>query len=165
MTCSALLVDTSGSASARYGWVFRAELSAAGKPIPPGLALEAVKNLDPGLLLIEVVSASTEVLRLVERVMADSPRPIVLLVGSPAARQAAFPLLAAGALDVISVPFSHDAAAESALRKQLVLLSSISVVRHPAGRKRRASTGPPTVRPDYFVVAIAASLGGPRALA
>lgn len=165
MTCSALLVDTSGAAGARYGWVFRAELTAAGEPIPPSLALEAVRRLDPQLLLIEVVSASNEVLRLVERVMSDSPRPIVLLAGSPAARQAAFPLLAAGALDVISVPSSHDAAAEAALRKQLVLLSSISVVRHPAGRKRRTSTGLPLVRPDYFVVAIAASLGGPKALA
>lgn len=165
MSCSALLVDTSGTAGARYRWVFRNELTAAGEPVPPGLALDTVRRLDPELLLIEVVSASAEVLRLVERVMSDSPRPIVLLVGSPAARQAAFNLLDAGALDVVSVPETPDAAAEAALRKQLVLLSSISIVRHPRGRKRRTSAGLPMVRPDYFVVAIAASLGGPKALA
>ena len=165
MSCSALLVDTSGTAGARYGWVFKRELESAGEPVPPSLALEAVKTLDPDLLLIEVIALSAEVLRLVERVMSDSPRPIVLLVTSPQARQAAFSLLDAGALDVISVPAVLDTPIEMALRKQLVLLSSISVVRHPRGRKRRTSAGLPMVRPDYSVVAIAASLGGPKALA
>lgn len=165
MTCSALLVDTSGQGGARYGWVFRGELTLAGDPVPPSLALEAVRRLDPGLLLIEVMSASAEVLQLVERVMSDSPRPIVLLVASPAARLAAFALLDAGALDVVSVPAALDAPTEAGLRKQLLLLSSVSVVRHPRGRKRRTSTGLPMVRPDYAVVAIAASLGGPKALA
>lgn len=165
MTCPALLVDTSGSAAARYGWVFRGELTAAGEPVPPGLALESVKRLDPKLLLIEVVPPSQEVMRLVERVMSDAPRPIVLLVGSPAARQAAFALLDAGALDVVSVPEQLDSKTESALRKQLVLLSSVKVVRHPRGRKRRTSAGLPMIRPEYPLVAIAASLGGPKALA
>lgn len=166
MTCTALLVDTSGNASARHGWVFQSgELTSAGRPVPPSLALEAVRKLNPQLLLIEVVGPSEDVQRLVERVMSDVPRPIVLLVGSPAARQAAFALLAAGALDVVSVPAALDEAVASSLRKQLLLLSSISVVRHPKGRKRRTSTGLPLIRPDYFVVAIAASLGGPKALA
>lgn len=165
MTCSALLVDTSGTAGARYGWVFQQELTAAGRPVPPSLALEAVRTLDPQLLLIELVGPSPDVLRLVERLMADLPRPIVLLVASPAARLAAFALLDAGALDVLSVPPVLDAAAENELRHQLVLLSSISVVRHPRGRKRRTSSGLPLVRPDFWVVAIAASLGGPKALA
>ena len=165
MSCSALLVDTSGTASARYGWVFQKEVTSAGQAVPPSLALEAVRKLDPQVLLIEVVEATGEVLRLVERVMSDLPRPIVLLVGSAAARQAAFALLDAGALDVISVPAHIDAAGENTLRKQLLLLSSISVVRHPRGRKRRTSAGLPMVRPDYWVVAIAASLGGPKALA
>ena len=165
MSCSALLVDTSGTASARYGWVFQKEVTSAGQAVPPGLALEAVRKLDPQVLLIEVVEPSADVLRLVERVMSDLPRPIVLLVGSAAARQAAFALLDAGALDVISVPATIDATGENTLRKQLLLLSSISVVRHPRGRKRRTSAGLPMVRPDYWVVAIAASLGGPKALA
>lgn len=165
MTRSVLLVDTSGTAGARYGRVIKGELSAAGDPVPPSLALEAARRLEPQLLLVEVVGPSPEVLRLVERVMSDSPRPIVLLVTSPSARQAAFELLDAGALDVVSVPEQLTPEIEATLRKQLVLLSSISIVRHPRGRKRRTSAGLPMVRPDYFVVAIAASLGGPKALA
>ncbi|MDP3155004.1 MAG: CheB methylesterase domain-containing protein [Archangium sp.] len=164
MSCTTLLVDTSGTAAARLGWVFEGELTRAGDATPPSLALELVRRVNPKLLLIEVVDASTEVLRLVERVMSDAPRPIVLLVASPVARQAAFALLDAGALEVVSIPLTHDAKAESALRKHLVLLSSISVVRHPRGRKRRTSAGLPMIRPDYSVVAIAASLGGPKAL-
>jgi two-component system chemotaxis response regulator CheB len=165
VTCPALLVDTSGSAATRYGWVFRGELTAAGDAVPPSLALESLKRLNPRLLLIEVVSPSAEVMRLVERVMSDAPRPIVLLAGSSAAKQAAFGLLDAGALDVVSVPEVVDARTESALRKQLVLLASVKVVKHPRGRKRRTSAGLPMIRPDYPIVAIAASLGGPKALA
>ncbi len=165
MTCSVLLVDTSGTAGARYGGVFRGELTPAAEPVPPSLALEACRRLDPKLLLVEVVGPAIDVLRLVERVMSDSPRPIVLLVTSPAARQAAFELLDAGALDVVSVPQQLTPEQEATLRKQLVLLSSVSIVRHPRGRKRRTSAGLPLVRPDFFVVAIAASLGGPKALA
>lgn len=165
MTCTALLVHTSGSASERYGWVFDRELVAAGLPVTPGLALEAVRRVNPELLLIELEGPSPEVQRLVERVMADLPRPIVLLVASAAGKQAAFGLLAAGALDAVSMPSAHDRAAQVAVRRQLVLLSSIAVVRHPRGRRRRTSTSFAAVKPDYFVVAIAASLGGPKALA
>ncbi len=162
MTCSVLLVDSSGHAASRLEGVFEKELSLVCSPVAPGLALEAVRKFDPGLLVVEVVGASAEVLKLVERVMADLPRPIVLIVESPGARQAAFSLLDAGALEVMPLPDRVDPVF---LRKQLVLLSSVQVVQHPRGRKRRTSAGFPAVRPDYFVVAIAASLGGPKALA
>lgn len=165
MSCRALLVDTSGTAQSRYGWLLQGELSPAAAPVAPGLALEVVRQVNPTLLLIEVVGDSREVLRLVERVMADAPRPIVLLVDSPTARQAAFALLDAGALEVLFVPDARGPNADAALRKQLMLLSSIKVVRHPRGRKRRTSANLPMLRPEYSVVAIAASLGGPKALA
>lgn len=165
MTCSALLVQTSGTARERYGWVFDRELVSVGPAVTPGLALEALRRAPPQLLLIELAGPSPDVQRLVERVMADLPRPIVLLVASPAAKQAAFALLAAGALDVISMPGEHDLAAQASVRRQLLLLSSVAVVQHPRGRRRRTSTSFAPVKPDYFVVAIAASLGGPKAIA
>ncbi len=165
MTSSVLLVDTTGTAAKRLQGVFVKDLALVCEPVTPSLALEAVRTLDPALVVVEVVSASPDVVRLVERVMSDLPRPIVLVVQTPAARLAAFSLLDAGALEVISVSERLDAADVADLRKQLVLLASIRVVRHPRGRKRRTSIGFAAVRPDYFVVAIAASLGGPKALA
>jgi two-component system chemotaxis response regulator CheB len=65
----------------------------------------------------------------------------------------------------VQLPARLDAAAVQALRKQLVLLAKVSVVKHPRGRRRRTSTRLPAIRPAYPVVAVAASLGGPRALA
>lgn len=161
-TATALLVDPDGAAGKRLKAVFNAALPLVTEPVPPSMALQSVRTFEPQLVVIDVGPSSTELLGVVERIMADAPRPIVLLTHSAGARQAAFALLAAGALEVISVAEHPDAAA---LRRQLLLLSSVRVVRHPRGRKRRTSASLPAVRPDYFVVAIAASLGGPRALA
>lgn len=162
---SVLLVDTSGTAGRRLEGLFQRELTLAGEPVTPGLALEAVRRREPAMVVLEVMGPSPEQQKLVERLMSDLPLPIVLVVSSSSAKSAAFSLLDAGALEVISLPERLDAAALKELRKQLVLLASIQVVRHPRGRKRRTSTGIQAVRPDYFLVAIAASLGGPKALA
>lgn len=165
MSSTALLVDTSGAAAKRLDGVFERELTLVAPPVPPSLALDAVRKFKPSLVVLEVVAASPDVVKLVERLMSDLPLPIVLVVQSPAARQVAFSLLDAGALEVVSLPERLDAATVLELRKQLQLLASVKVVRHPRGRKRRTSIGLPVIRPDYFVVAIAASLGGPKALA
>ncbi len=162
MTRTVLLVDSHGATARRVEPAFGDELKLVCNPTPPALALELVKKHDPALVLIDVVADSPEVVKLVERIMADRPRPIVLLVSSAAARKVAFTLLDAGALEIISLP---EAIHVSELRKQLLLLASVPVVRHPRGRKRRTSASIPAVRPDFSVVAVASSLGGPRALA
>jgi two-component system chemotaxis response regulator CheB len=73
--------------------------------------------------------------------------------------------MARGALDVIHVPEIIDPAFSVTFRQQLALLSRVKVVRHVRGRRRRTSARLAAVRPDYPVIAIASSLGGPRALA
>lgn len=165
MSCTALLVDASGRAGERYGWIFGRDVTPVGPAVPIAVALEAVKQKRPQLVLLELMEASADVQKLVERIMADSPRPIVIVVASSAAKQAAFGLLAAGALEVIAVPAFPDAQTQAQLRHQLLLLASVPIVRHPRGRKRRTSAGFAAVKPDYPVIAIAASLGGPKALA
>lgn len=165
MSKTVLLVDSLGATARRLEPLFRRELTLVAEPAPPALALELVKRHDPSLVLIDVAGSAAELLKLVERIMSDRPRPIALLVESPAERKTAFGLLDAGALELVQVPEALDAPTVAALRKQLLLLASVPVVRHPRGRKRRTSAGIPAVKPDFPVVAIAASLGGPRALA
>lgn len=165
MTTTVLLVDSHGATARRVEPLFSAELRLVAEPAPPGLALELVKKHSPSLVLIDVAGPTLELLKLVERIMADVPRPIALLVDSPGERQAAFGLLDAGALEIVSLPTPFNAAGLAALRKQLVLLASVPVVRHPRGRKRRTNTTLRAVKPDFSVVAVASSLGGPRALA
>lgn len=164
MSSSVLLVDGSGTFAARLAPVLGGPLPSAGLPVRPEAALEAVRRLAPDLVLVGLAAASPAIDRLVERIMSDLPRPIALVVESAPARKAAFPLLEAGALDVLSLPERLDDDAVLALRRQLVLLAGVPVVRHPRGRKRRTSSGLPQVMPAFPLVAIAASLGGPRAL-
>ncbi len=165
---SVLVVDAGGGAGKLLESVLTGEFQPVGAPVASALALESIRRLDPNLVLVEVTEAKDgggELLRLVERIMSDLPRPIVLVVRSTNARHLAFGLLDAGALEVVSLTDHPDAEALRALRKQLLLLTSVKVVRHPRGRKRRTSSVLPRVLPDFTLVAIAASLGGPRALA
>lgn len=163
-----LVVDAGGGAGRLLEPVLSDELRPVAAPIAPALALESIRRFDPNLVLVEVTETKdggAESLRLVERIMSDLPRPIVLVVRSTNAKHLAFGLLDAGALEVVSLTDNPDSEALRKLRKQLVLLTSVKVVRHPRGRKRRTASVLPMVRPDYPLVAVAASLGGPRALA
>lgn len=165
MSRRALVVEQAGALSARLSPVFHGDLALAGPPVAPAQLLDAVRELEPDVVLVELDGPVAEVQRAVEAVMADEPVPVLLVVDSAAERQAAFALLAAGALDVVQLPARLDAATAQSLKRQILLLSKVSVVKHPRGRRRRTSTRLAAVRPAYPVVAIAASLGGPRALA
>jgi two-component system chemotaxis response regulator CheB len=157
-----LLVEQGGGLSQRLAGAFEAGLTLARTVTHPG-ALAAVREGPVDLVLMEAVEPSSAALRAVERIMAERPVPIMLLVAG-ANPQATFPLLAAGALDALVVPARVDAAFLSHLRKQALLLATVRVVQHPRGRRRRSSSRLAALRPGYPLVAIAASLGGPRAL-
>jgi two-component system chemotaxis response regulator CheB len=163
---SVLVVEKSGRLSVRLERLFSGTVTQAGAPVAPGSMMDRVSRVAPDVILMEVTEAVTDVLRPIELVMADTPTPI-LLVAEREHHARAIPLLAAGALDVVSLPEVIDAAFLTSLRRQLTLLSTVTVVRHPRGRSRRRPTSSrlPAIRPDYPLIAIAASLGGPRALA
>ncbi len=130
--------------------------------------LEAVRSQEPSLVMIEVDSVGTEVGKAIEAVMAERPVPMLLVALGPAQRQVALTLLASGALDVILVPLIIDPAFLHTLKRQMLLLSRVSVVAHPKGRRRRAASPSQKLmafKPVVPVVAIASSLGGPKALA
>jgi two-component system, chemotaxis family, protein-glutamate methylesterase/glutaminase len=165
VSCTALLVDTSGGVAARLTGVFEGELELVAHPVAPSGALDLVRRLDPKLVVVEVVDGTPEVVRLVERLMSDLPRPIALVARTQAARHVAFRLLDAGALDVESLTESLSPEDARALRSRMLLLSSVRVVRHPKGHRRRSSAILNPAPVESQVIAIAASLGGPRALA
>jgi two-component system, chemotaxis family, protein-glutamate methylesterase/glutaminase len=100
----------------------------------------------------------------IERIMAESPVPILVLSGiiEGAAAVPAIRALAAGAVDAVPKPTTWTDAAARDLRRQLRTVSSVPVVSRRAGvRRRRAAVVPGSPGP---VVAIAASTGGPAAL-
>lgn len=125
----------------------------------------AVRDHEPHLVLLRVDGPSSELTRAVELVMAEFPVPMLLLATGAAGRQAAMALLSAGALDVFTLPSDFDDTALPTLEKALALLATVKVVKHPRGRKKRPSARLPVMRAELPLVTIAASLGGPKALA
>jgi two-component system chemotaxis response regulator CheB len=118
-----------------------------------------VSALEPEVVILECAEGERGCVDVVQEIMADAPRPILLVTdeGRPGVEAA----LAAGALDSLSRPQRWDDASCSALRARLRLLRGVTVVRHPrlnAARNTAATE-------NDAVVAIAASAGGPAALA
>lgn len=162
--CRVLLVEKSGALSSRLRTAFNAEVSYDGPAVTAAGLLDRLRARRPNVVVIEISDTLAEVKKVIEAVMAEAPVPIVL-VADEHHRSFAFPLLATGALDVIALPSTVDDAWADAFRKQLLLLASVKVVRHPKGRRKKPSTKFAAVKPSYPLVAIASSLGGPRALA
>jgi two-component system chemotaxis response regulator CheB len=160
-----LLVEPAPLLGLRLGPLFGRKLERVGGPVTAAGLVSAIRDHEPGVVLVRVDGASSELTRAIELAMAETPVPMLLMAAPGGPRQAAMALLSAGALDVLPLPTELDAPAIASLEKTLVLLSTVAVVKHPRGRKKRTSTRLPAVRPTHPLVAIASSLGGPKALA
>lgn len=160
-----LLVEPSPLLGIKLAALFGRKLERVAGPVTAAGMVSAVRDFEPQVVLLRVDGPSSEVSRAIELVMSEYPVPMLLMAMGAGPRQAAMALLSAGALDVMSMPSEFDAQALASLEKTLVLLSTVKVVKHPRGRKKRTSTRLPSIKPDVPVVAIAASLGGPKALA
>lgn len=107
-------------------------------------------------------------LQAVEHIMATAPTPILVLSSpvedrrSPAAAEA----LVAGALEVLPAPAAWTAGLENDLRRVVRQIRKVTVIRHPRGRVRIPRPAPaPAASGRQPVVGLAASTGGPSALA
>ncbi len=134
-------------------------------------ALRSIDTLDPDVVTLDIEMPRLDGLAVLEQTMASRPRPFVVLSAySAAGSQAALRALELGAVDVVakpSGPISFDLvkvedqlfnALEAARTADLTALVEARVER-PAG----PVSGPGLRR--EAAVAIAASTGGPRALA
>jgi two-component system chemotaxis response regulator CheB len=101
----------------------------------------------------------------IARIMAETPTPILVLTASPT-EAAGFKALSLGALDILEKPRADADLREygRVLRTRLRLLAGVKVIRHPRGLRERKPTAPRRAEPPELV-AVGASLGGPRALA
>jgi len=133
-------------------------------------AVEMTERLQPDLITMDIRMPVMDGLEAIEQIMADHPTPI-LVVTEDVSERLTFQALERGALELIRKPGGpglglEGTRAREELRSKVKLLSSIRVVRHVAGaRRRRVSTHEPRERHvRKHVVAIAGSTGGPRAL-
>jgi two-component system chemotaxis response regulator CheB len=107
---------------------------------------------------------------LVRRILDANPVPILLLVPSGQRRDVLMAAVVAGAAEVMTSPTRWDLAAGAELRKRLHSLSHLSVrrrerLRRPPARDPHAGGGAPHRGSPERVVGLAASTGGPPALA
>jgi len=128
-------------------------------------AARLARDLKPDVITMDLNMPDADGFSGIARIMAETPTPILVLTVN---REEAvgFRALSLGALDILEKPSPTSNLDDygALLRSRLRLLAGVKVIRHLRGlRNRRVPEARPVARPE--LVAIGASLGGPRALA
>ncbi|HME92345.1 MAG TPA: chemotaxis protein CheB [Myxococcaceae bacterium] len=161
-----LLVDEALQLTASARPLFDSpELKAVGEGCSYSSMLASVLRHAPNIVVVELTRDNEEAFAAIETVMNEHPTPILVLHSGEATSLDPFRALALGALDVAERPRDPSPSFWRELVPKLVLLAQVHVVRHMKGNriKRRGLAGTEPSPPSPLV-AIAASLGGPRAL-
>ena len=142
--------------------LFHAGVIEAGPPVDFAAMPDAVTRHAPQVVVLSLDGARDDAIAAIEAVMAERPVPILVIASREGTRQEAIRALAAGALEIADL--KDGPAPYEGLHRQVVFLSKVKVVKHLKGRQRaKKADGAPRQR--HPIVAIAASLGGPQALA
>ena len=171
-----LVADDSGAARVLIRGILEAdpELEVVGQATDGLQAVELAERLEPDVITMDVDMPGVDGLEATRRIMARTPRPIVLVSGVfPPDLDNSFRALEAGAVTLLEKPngpgsptFAQEAAELVATVK---LMAGVKLVRRSASRVLDgAAPGPaPTERPaePLRIVAVAASTGGPPAVA
>src|SRR5256714_9816422 len=139
-------------------------------------ALQKVRSLSPDIVTLDIEMPRLNGLQALEQIMAEMPRPVVMLsaAGSELGNEMTLRALDRGALEFVRKPSGPVSIDLSSVREQL--LSALEAARAMNMRGVRSPTPEKlpirdealaTKSPDAAtkVVAIASSTGGPRALA
>lgn len=136
-------------------------------------ALAKVRSHRPDVVTMDLSMPGLDGLAAIERIMGESPRPIVV-VSARAGRSCAEAIraLELGAVELVEKPEAGGAAAEQAeLGPRLLAALRAAAAADLSGFVERPRAAPAVARPREVpgaartVLAIAASAGGPRALA
>ncbi|HYS69956.1 MAG TPA: chemotaxis response regulator protein-glutamate methylesterase [Gemmatimonadaceae bacterium] len=138
-------------------------------------ALQRIRALKPDIVTLDIEMPRLNGLQALEQIMAEMPRPVVMLsaAGSELGNEMTLRALERGALEFVRKPSGPVSIDLSSVREQLMsaLEAARAVnmkgIRAPTPAVTAHSVPAPTKSPDAAtkVVAIASSTGGPRALA
>lgn len=175
MRLRAVVVDDSAICRALLRQWLEADgdLQVVGEAADGDSALELVTRLRPDVATVDLRMPGMSGLELIVHVMAKAPLPILVLTGeaSRADPGLAFEAVRRGALDLMLKPSARDEDAIRSLRARVRWLAGVPVVRHIDSNRSEARLDPPPPlarqRPadEPVIVGIAASAGGPTALA
>jgi two-component system, chemotaxis family, protein-glutamate methylesterase/glutaminase len=166
----ALVVDAAGMQRSRLVDVLHDEgdIVVVGQPDNAADAIEEVTRIRPDVVILDLHLPGDQSQHAVEQIMARMPTPILVLSDRLDDRQApsAVQSLVAGALEALPRPRQWTPELGAELRRVVRLVSSVHVIRHPRGGLHNGLNRQTVPRLDAQpVVAIAASTGGPSALA
>jgi two-component system chemotaxis response regulator CheB len=136
-------------------------------------AVRKVHALDPDLVTLDVQMPGLDGLQVLGYIMSEAPRPVVMLTagGEPRGDDLTLRALELGAVDFVRKPAPDEGLHADALSERLlgalrgaltVNLNAASVLARPERARGRAT---PPAKSATRVVVLAASTGGPRALA
>jgi two-component system, chemotaxis family, protein-glutamate methylesterase/glutaminase len=168
VTLPVVIVDDSGTrrAALRHMLEDDSDIRVVGEGSDPETALAAVNAHAPAVVTMDLEMPGGGGQHAIERIMAVRPVPILVLsshVRGPGSLRA-LDALSAGALEVFPWPDTWDSRTVAELRERLHVLEGVTVMRHPRGiRPPRPAPRPPAGITS--VIGIAASTGGPPALA
>jgi two-component system, chemotaxis family, protein-glutamate methylesterase/glutaminase len=167
----AVVVEDSTAARDNVVRILQAEgdISVVGQATSSNDAIERVLDERPDIVTIDLYLPAGGGRHAIEQIMAHVPTPILVLSRniddnrSPSVVEA----LVAGALDALPTPTQWTPELESQLRRSVRLLRGVHVVKHPRGSQQGIDEAATAVRKRTVqrMVAIAASTGGPSALA
>lgn len=149
------------------------EFRVAGEAADGMDAIRKVHALQPDLVTLDVLMPGLDGLQALGYLMSEAPRPVVMLTaaGDPRGGDLTLRALELGAVDFVRKPAPDEGLGPGALAGRLlealrgamrVNLAAASVLARLPRAVRRATSRP---LPATRVIAIAASTGGPRALA
>lgn len=127
-------------------------------------ALAALREHRPDVVVVGL--SALDAFGAIEAIMAEAPTPILALRPYRHVGLDPFVALGLGALEIAELPAAPTPQYWAELARKVALLSQVRVVRHVRGsrRKRQLAREAPQSEPPFPIVAVASSLGGPKAL-
>ena len=169
MPIRAVVIDDSPAQRTRLVRILQADgdIEVVGLATTSGEAVDLVARIRPDVVALGLQPRDPRGKTTIEQIMARAPTAILALcpaLDGPHS-EPAVDALSAGALDVLPKPPSWAAGDEAQLRRCLRSLHKVGVVRPPRARTTGSGSWVPPVPVTSSVVALAASTGGPPALA
>jgi two-component system chemotaxis response regulator CheB len=143
------------------------DINVVGQPTTAAEAIQHAHLDRPDVIIIDLQLGDGGSQQAIEQIMARNPTPILVLSTridgrhSPSAVEA----LHAGALDALPTPEHWTRERETELRHRVRQLRKVVVIRHPRGGLVKTVNRQNSCGSSRPVVAVAASTGGPTALA
>jgi two-component system chemotaxis response regulator CheB len=129
-------------------------------------AAAQARGLRPDVITMDLAMPDADGFSGIARIMAETPTPILVLTANRE-EAVSFRALSLGALDLLEKPQAGSDLDDygQLLRSRLRLLAGVKVIRHVRGLREGRAAAPRRATRRVELVAVGASLGGPRALA